>query len=87
MKTLTNLETLYMIEVEHEAFGGLIFHDDIKVQGLDKAQKSGVVSSLVQKSILVSGEDGMIGLYGKDEENWEPTREDVDAAVKAYLAS
>ena len=93
MNTLTNLETLYMLEVEREAFSGLIFAGDIEVQGISKAQKSGVVSSLVQKGILVAGEDGMIGpkAEGDDdwniEANWEPRREDVKESVERYLAS
>ena len=53
--TLTNMETLM---VEHlRGTGDLeewFFTDEIVVEGIDKNQKSGVISSLVQKGIVES---------------------------------
>ena len=66
---LTALEQKFMDKVSEEAYGGTLFTGDINPEGMSKAQKSGVVSSLVKKGIIeVDTEYGQIGIVGTDGE-------------------
>ena len=66
---LTALEQKFMDKVSEEAYGGTLFTGDINPEGMSKAQKSGVVASLVKKEIIkVELESGMIGLIDVDGE-------------------
>lgn len=55
---MTTLETQFMNELLTEAYGGTLFTGDINPAGMTKAQKSGVISSLCKKNIIVSSNDG-----------------------------
>lgn len=68
----TDLEKQFMETLKAEAYGGLTFTGDINPVGMKKAQKSGVVSSLVKKNILVIDErDELIGLVPENGDTYE----------------
>lgn len=84
---MTELETKFMETLKSEAYGGTLFTQDINPKGMDKAQKSGVVSSLVQKKILtVEPEYQQIGLVPEDgdifEAAWEFRAEHVEELIQ-----
>lgn len=73
--TLTNLETKFLEAASQEAYGGILFVEDIKRDDIEASQKSGIVSSLVQKGIAEVSE-GMIAFWDGEEGdfNYEVTK-------------
>jgi ribonucleotide monophosphatase NagD (HAD superfamily) len=84
MTNFTTLETKFLEAASQEAYGGFLFVDDINRDDIEPAQKSGIVSSLVQKGVAIVAE-GMIAFWDADEGDfsYEVTKD----LVKRYLAS
>jgi hypothetical protein len=80
---MTQLETQFMEELLKEAYGGTLFIGDINPTGMDKAQKSGVVSSLCKKNIISSTDDiyGQVAIIEDGEEVYEISKATVEAAI------
>jgi len=76
---MTTLENQFLDAMFTEAYGGTLFTADIQPSGMASNQKSGVVSSLVQKNLITVDEEyGQIGIVVKDDEPiYEISREDV----------
>lgn len=80
---MTTLETQFILQLKEEAYGGTLFTSDINPASITANQKSGVVSSLVQKGILeVDSEYGQIGIVVEgDEPIYEISKADVQAIL------
>lgn len=76
---MTTLETQFILQLKEEAYGGTLFTADINPSSITANQKSGVVSSLVQKGIITVDEVyGQIGIVVEnDDPIYEISKQDV----------
>lgn len=78
----TTLEAQFMQTLKEEAYGGTLFVQDINPKGMDKKQKSGVVSSLVKKGVLeTNAEYGQLAIILEGEEVYEISQDDVQKII------
>ena len=80
---MTTLETQFLLQLKEEAYGGTLFVGDINPSSITANQKSGVVSSLVQKGILTTDEVyGQIGIVAEgDDPIYEISKQDVQDLI------
>lgn len=79
---MTTLETQFLLQLKEEAYGGTLFTPDINAPSITANQKSGVISSLVQKGVItVDTEYNQIGIVDGDEIEYEISKEDVQKLI------
>ena len=86
---ITNLELNFLEALAKKVNGSTIFTNQINPDNLNKIQKSGVVSSLVQKNILaIDNESQMIGIIPVNgtswDAEWELTKKDIQELLERF---
>lgn len=82
---MTTLETQFLLQLKEEAYGGTLFTPDINAPSITAKQKSGVVSSLVQKGLLVVDQEyEQIGIVDGEEIIYEISKDDVQKLINQY---